>query len=332
MEGPMQKNIAVTGASGHIGNTLCRLLVDKGYRVKAMYHSGSKSLEGLPLQLIRGDVLSHADLEQLIAGCETVINCAAIISIHGDPKGMVLKTNTVGPKNILEISKRLGVKKIIHISSTHAVMETPSSLSFNETRPYKTKEDYAYDYSKAVGEQIMLAGAKDGPEVVVLRPSSVIGPYDFKPSEMGKALIDFYNQEIPVLPEGGYDFTDVRDVAHSIFSSIENGRNGEVYLLSGKYYSLKELVMLVQKVTGKKVPQKVVPYWLLKSVLPIIKLYSKLSHAEPLFTIEAIDALKNGHPSMDHSKAAAQLGYHPRPLEETLRDFYEWQRSNHTIK
>jgi dihydroflavonol-4-reductase len=177
----------------------------------------------------------------------------------------------------------------------------------------------------------MLEGSKNGLDVVVIRPSSVIGPNDYKPSEMGKALIDFYYQKIPVLPQGGYDFVDVRDVADSIISAIEHGKNGQVYLLSGKYYSLKELAKLVQKVTGKKVPQVVIPYWLLKSILPLIKLYSKLSHAEPLFTIESIDALKNGHPNMDHSKAATQLGHHPRPLEETLRDFYEWQRTNHTI-
>jgi dihydroflavonol-4-reductase len=327
----MPTTIAVTGASGHIGNVVCRLLSEKGYRVKAMYHSNQTSLQGLALEIVQGDVLNKADLARLIDGCDVVINCAAIISIHGDPTGIVFKTNTEGPKNIVEISKAKGVKKIIHISSTHAVKEIPATLAFDESRSYKTSSDYAYDYSKAQGEQIMLSGAGKGLEVVVLRPSSVIGPHDFKPSEMGKALLDFYLQKIPFLPHGGYDFVDVRDVAQSIVAAIDKGTRGEIYLLSGKYYSLKTIANLVHTVTGKKIPQKVLPYWLLKSVLPLISVYSRMTHAKPLFTIESIDALKNGHPNMDHSKAAAQLGHRCRPIEESLYDFYRWQLSNNII-
>jgi dihydroflavonol-4-reductase len=327
----MQTTIAVTGASGHIGNVVCRLLPEKGYRVKAMYHSSKKSLEGLDLEILQGDTLNKADLEKLIDGCDVVINCAAIISIHGDPTGIVFKTNTEGPKNILEVSRAKGVKKIIHISSTHAVMEIPASLPFDETRPYKTAADYAYDFSKATGEQIMLAGASNYLKVVVLRPSSVIGRFDFKPSEIGKALLDFYNQKIPFLPEGGYDFADIRDVVQAIVSAINKGKNGQVYLLSGKYYSMKALAQLVHKVTGKKVTQRVLSYHFLKMVLPLVKLYSRIIGAKPLFSADSLDALKNGHPDMDHSKATAELGYRPRPLEETLIDFYAWQKEQQKI-
>lgn len=326
----MPTTIAVTGASGHIGNTVCRLLLAKGYLVKAMYHSNKNSLEGLSIELIQGDVVNKDDVARLITGCDVVINCAAIISIHGDPTGIVFKTNTEGPKNVLEVSKAAGVKKIIHVSSTHAVVEIPSGLPFDEKRPYKTSTSYKYDFSKAQGEQLMLAGADNNLEIVVLRPSSVVGRYDFKPSEMGKALLDFYRQKIPFLPYGGYDFVDVRDVAQSIVAAIDKGKSGEVYLLSGKYYSLKVLAKLVRTTTGKKVPQSVLPYWLLRSTLPLVTLYSKITRAAPLFTIESIDALKNGHPNMDHSKAASQLGHQCRPLEETIRDFYEWQFANNT--
>ncbi|MBL0339813.1 MAG: NAD-dependent epimerase/dehydratase family protein [Bacteroidetes bacterium] len=251
----MKTSIAVTGASGHIGNVICRMLIVRGFHVKALYHSDKRSLEGLPLELFQGDILVKEDLIELVEGCDVVINCAAIISIHGDPTGIIFKTNTEGPSNVFEIAKTRGVKKFIHLSSVHAVEENPQTLPFDETRSYKTASADIYDYSKASGEQQVLNKQKSNAiEVVVLRPSSVIGRYDFKPSEMGKALLDFYHQKIPALPEGGFDFVDVRDVAQSVIEAIDKGRNGEIYLLSGKYYTLKELAHIVSKVTGKKIP------------------------------------------------------------------------------
>lgn len=325
----MNKTIAVTGASGHLGNVICRLLVEKGYKVKALFNSRNDSLKGLPIEAIQGDVLNKKDLEKLIDGCDIVINSAAIISINGDPKGIVFKTNTEGPKNVFEVSKEKGVKRIIHISSVHAVMEEPLELPFDETRPYKNASCFAYDYSKAMGEQTMLKHAGNtNPEVVVLRPSCIIGPFDFKTSEFGKALIKFYHRKIPVMPEGGYNFVDVRDVANTVINAMEKGKNGEIYLLTGKYYSMQQLAEVIQKVTGIKTPKRSLSYPLLKSMIPAISAFSKLTKSEPLFTIESINALKYGHPKMDNSKAINHLEHQCRPFEESIHDFYEWQKSN----
>lgn len=324
----MPETIAVTGASGHIGNVVCRMLLEKGFNVRALYQSDSRSLEGLAVTRIKGSVMDHKDLERLMTGCTIVIHCAAIISIHGDPGGLVWQTNTVGPVRVFEVAQQLGLKKMLHLSSVHAVMEAPLTGTFDETRPYKTAAAFAYDYSKSQGEQLLLAAAKDSPmAVVMLRPSSVIGPFDFKPSEMGKALLDFYAQKIPVLPEGGYDFVDVRDVAASILAAMEQGADKEVYLLSGKYHSMRDLAQCTREVTGKKVPGVVIPFWCLKLVLPLVALFSRITGAAPLYTIESITALKNGHANMDHSKARRVLGHQNRALTETLRDFYAWQKS-----
>ncbi len=329
----MKQKIAVTGASGHIGNVVCRLLIEHGYHVKAMYHSDHRSLDNLDVEKIKGNILSEKDLDQLIEGCEIVINCAAIVSIHGDPTGIIFKTNTVGPSTVLEICIRKGVKKLIHFSSVHAVMESSVDLPFTENLPYKTKINDTYDYSKAVGEQLLLNRQPPHQvEIVILRPSAVVGPYDYKPSPMGKALLDFYNQKIPVLAEGGFDFVDVEDVAKSAVAAIDKGRHGEVYLLTGKYYSLRELSLLVKKITGKKVPGMVVSYGILKMILPLITLMGKITRKPPLFTRTSIRALKTGHKNMDSSKAMRELGHNNRPLEETLRNFYEWQRSNKIIR
>lgn len=328
----MSIQIAITGASGHIGNVVCRKLLENGYRVKALYHSDKSGLEGLNVELIQGSTLNKNDLSNLIDGCEIVINCAAIISINGDPKGDVFRTNTEGPKNVLEVAIEKGVKKLIHLSSVHAVTELPHSQTYDETRPYKTKADFVYDYSKAIGEQLLL-NTKHTTEldVVIVRPSCVVGPFDFKPSKMGVALLDFYKQKIPFLPFGGYDLVDVRDVANAIITAITKGNNKEIYLLSGKYYSLKELSQEVRTVTGKKVPTTVLPYAFLKCIVPFATAYYKISRKTPTITNESIAALKNGHPAMDNSKAKRDLGFKCRPLVETLTDFYAWQKEKKVI-
>ena len=329
----MSIKVAVTGASGHIGNVVCRKLVEKGYAVRALYNVDKSSLYQLPLELMQGSVLDQELVGKFVEGCDVVINCAAIISIDGDPDGKVFKTNTEGPENILQASIKKSIKRIIHLSSVHAVTELPHSQPYDELRPYKNSSHSAYDYSKAHGEQILLNRSMGLPvEVVILRPSCVIGPHDYKPSKMGSALIDFYNQKIPFLPPGGYDLVDVRDVADSVVASIEKGRNGEVYLLSGKYYDFKQLAIAIHEVTGKKTPRGVIPYWLMKGMVPLALMHSKLTGSSKSITQESIEAVKNGHPNMNHSKAKKELGHKPRPLIDSLNDYFNWQKKQKNIR
>lgn len=325
--------VGVTGAAGHLGNVVCRRLIENGYEVRVLYRKDDQAFADLPVEKQIGDVLDTDSVDAFVKGCDIIIHSAAIISIHGDPTGIVHRTNTEGPRNIAEACVRHGIKKLIHVSSTHAVMELPFETPFDETRPYKQKGSFAYDFSKSTGEQLILEYFRNGKlNGIVVRPSSVIGPFDYKPSEIGKALLDFYNRKIPVLPPGGYNFIDVRDISQTIVNAIEKGRNGEIYLLSGVYYSMRNFAKIVQEVSGKKVPKMVMPFWFLKILLPFVKLYGKLKRANPVFTIEAITALKLGHPNMVNEKAQKELGHVCRPLKETIADFYTWQRERGVIQ
>ena len=324
--------IAVTGASGHLGNTVCRVLLERGFSVNAFFNSDKKALHDLSVNATQGSVLNPENLSDLMHGCDAVIHCAAVISINGDPTGIVHKTNTEGPKNIAEVSKKLGIKKIIHVGSVHAVLEHPLNSLFDETRPHKQPGSYAYDYSKACGEQLVFGITKNSQtEAVVVRPSLIIGPYDFKPSEIGKVLLDYYHNRLPAITAGGYNFIDVRDVANSIVEALEKGRNGEIYHLTGKYYTLKNLSEAVKKVTGKKVPEMPVPFWLLNMSLPFFRLQSRLNGAAPVLTREALHALKYGHTNMVNAKAQRELRHSFRPLEESIADYYEWQKMRKVI-
>jgi dihydroflavonol-4-reductase len=318
-------NIAVTGASGHIGNVCCRLLLADGHNVRAQYNSDAYPLNALDLELMQGNVLNKDFLLEFFRGCDAVIHAAALISIHGDPDGSVFRTNTQGPRLVMEAAQECHIKRLVHLSSVHAVTELPHSMPYNEERPYKTAADPAYDYSKAVGEQLLLDRSNTGPtELVIVRPSCVIGPYDFKPSKIGAALLDLYYQKMPFLPPGGYDFIDVRDVSRSIIKAIDSAVRPGIYLLSGKYYNFKELATAVHAVTGKKVPQTVIPYRLLNALLPLVSMHARVKGAAPSLTRESIAAIRNGHPQMDNRKAKNTLGHTNRPLEESLNDFYTW--------
>jgi dihydroflavonol-4-reductase len=184
-----------------------------------------------------------------------------------------------------------------------------------------------YDFSKASGEQVFKKGcAESSTELIILRPSSIVGPFDFKPSLLGAALLDFYHQKIPFLPQGGYDFVDVRDVAQAAVNAIHLGKHGEVYNLSGTYYTFKKFARVIQKVTGKKVPQRVIPYKLLRAILPLVSLYARWTKTLPAITRESIDAVYLGHPQMEHAKAKKDLHFSCRALEESLHDYYSWQK------
>ena len=322
------QTVAVTGASGHIGNVVCRVLLASGYRVQAQYRSDFRALQALDLEPIQGDVTSINDLHKLMNGCQFVINCAGAISISGGKGGEVHRANVLGPRNVLRAAAENGLRRMVHLSSVHAVNDLPHHAPYNESRPYKERNSFAYDHSKAQGELAVLNGAKNQPiEVVVVRPSAVVGPFDFKPSEMGSAIARMYRRSLPVVPPGGYNLVDVRDVAEGVVKALERGQNGEVYLLSGKYYSVRDLVREVRALRGHKASPMVAPYWLLAGAIPFAWAYGKVTGKPNPLTHEALVALLEGHPNMDFSKAQAHLGHAPRTLQESLRDFIVWTES-----
>lgn len=325
-------HIAVTGANGHLGNVVCRTLLEQGFMVSALYHSDTKALEGLDVNRVQGNVLHQNDLAQFLADCDAVIHCAGLISLNGDPTGIVYRTNTEGAKNVAEVANRLQLKKMIYIGSVHAVVESPFDQPFDECRPYKSKESPAYDYSKAVGEQLVFETLKNSnTELVVIRPSSILGPYDFKPSEIGTAMFLLYREKLPVITAGGYDFVDVRDVANATIEALRKGRNGEIYHLTGHYFTLKAFVDITKKVTHKKAPSLILPFWLLNRLIPLLRIQSKMMGTSPVFTREMLDTLRDGHSNMISEKARKELSFQCRPLEDSMADFYQWANMQHFL-
>ena len=317
--------IAITGASGHLGTALISQLIElNDWEIKAQYNSQYPPIEHPNLHWIKGD-LSKESLAKLIVGMDYVIHCAAIISITGGQNGRVVDTNVNGTKNVLDTCIQHSIQRLIHVSSTHALQENPFDSEFNETRPYKTSADFAYDYSKAQAEKLVLQEVTSGKiDALIVRPSAIIGPPDFKPSLMGQALMDFFKGKIPAVVKGGYDCVDVRDVATSIISALEKGVKGESYNLTGEYVTIKKLASIAANFGNVKAPKMVVPHWLILTVIPFIRFGARLTKKAPKFTKESTTVLLKGHQNMSHKKAQKVLGHSPRPLEKTIQDTLQW--------
>jgi dihydroflavonol-4-reductase len=177
----------------------------------------------------------------------------------------------------------------------------------------------------------MIEGSSHGPEVVVLNPTAILGPYDFQPSLLGNAVIRFYKGQNPSLIPGGYDWVDVRDVCYAAINAIDKGMPGECYLLSGSWKSLKDMACTVEKLGGHKTPWLNLPWWLAHVGAGVLNMHSTLTGGIPLYTSMSLDTLKESHRNISSAKAARDLGYSSRPFEETMADTIRWFKENNYI-
>jgi len=317
--------VAVIGASGLIGNNLCRALLKKGYRVKALIHKTTTSLEDLDIEKERGDILDPTALTQFLTGCHTVFHAAGKISIDGDKDGSVHAVNVMGTKNIVEACLATNVQKLIYFSSIHAIEQQPEG-PLDETRPLITTSSFEHDKAKSDAQREVMKGSAQGLDTVILIPTAAIGPYDFQPSLLGQGLMALYHRRLPTLIDGGFDWVDVRDIAKAAIAAMERGVPGQQYLISGTWTTVKRLACLVEEVTGVQPPKFTSPYWLARVGLPVAKAVSKLTEAPLLYTNETLQVLIRCNRNISSLKARRELGFHPRPLTETLRDTFAWHQ------
>lgn len=322
--------IAVTGASGHVGVNLCRMLIDGGHKVKALIHNNLKGLEGLDIEIIEGDITSEADLRRLCSGCEVVFHLAACISIRKHDK-RCYEINTLSCNMLLNAARAEHVRRIIHFSSIHAFKQEPLNRVLDENRELALSGNASYDRSKAMGHKIMIEGSKEGLEVVVLNPTAIIGPNDYKPSLLGNAVIRFYKGRNPSLLPGGYDWVDVRDVCVAAISAMEKGVPGECYLIGGSWQSLKKMADTIEKLGGHRAPRLCLPIWIAAIGAFFLNLHALFTGAVPLYTIMTLDTLRLSHNNISQRKAAEILGHKPRPFEVTMADTVNWFRENKYI-
>lgn len=318
------RRAALTGCSGHIGANLARQLVERGCEVRALVRKDLRAVEGLSLKRITGDLLDEGALRNAFEGADVVFHLAALITLRPDRSGVVWKVNVEGTRNVVAACVASGVKRLVHFSSIHAFSAHPLDRPVDETRaPAREPNLPIYDRTKVAGELEAMKGVDQGLEVVIVNPTAVIGPYDYKPSATGRVLLDLRRGRMPAIVKGGFNWVDSRDVAAGAIAASEMGRPGERYLLAGHHLSLAALAQLASEITGAPPPRFELPVWLARAGLPFAALVSAISGAEPKFTRASLRAVTQ-HQQISHAKASNELGYTPRPIRETIMDTYRW--------
>ncbi len=321
-------NVAVTGATGHIGASLVRQLIARGDDVRVMLHTNNgQALEGLDVATVTGDVTDPASLEAAFADAEVVYHLAALISITGAQGGRVARVNVEGARNVAQACMNVGVRRLVHFCSVHAFCQEPLHEPLEESRarvPPVGGRHPAYDRSKAEGERAVRSYLERGLDVVIVHPSGVIGPFDFAPSRMGQVFLDLFHGRLPSLIDGGFDWVDARDVARGAIAAAEHGTRGNSYLLSGRWCSVPELAQHVKAIVPAAQPPRITtPIWVARMGAPLMTTFAKVAGREPLYTSESLDALQANR-NYNHELAAVELGHAPRPLEQSIRDVYRW--------
>jgi dihydroflavonol-4-reductase len=315
----------VTGATGHIGNVLVRKLIERGGKVRVLIlpNECRDSLDGLQVEAIEGDVLNMDSLFKAMRGVRGVFHLAGVISIMPGADKLVRRVNIEGTKNILHVAKEMKVDRLVYTSSIHALKRVAEGV-IDETLPYDPDNPYGeYDRAKAEATLEVEKAARAGLEAVIICPTGVIGPYDFRGSLMGSVIRTAAENKPTLYVDGAYDFVDVRDVADGLIAAMEKGRCGESYILSGHKVSVRHLLETIRQIKGKHFFKMKVPFDLARFAALFTPMYYSLAGATPRFTPYSLEVLRSNS-NISHSKATHELGYQPRPLYESIRDAVKW--------
>jgi dihydroflavonol-4-reductase len=318
--------VAVTGAAGHVGGNLVRALLKEGREVRALLHEDRRAIQNLPVEIAHVNILDPASVRAALKNVDVVYHLAARISVSGDDGGLVQKINMNGTRNVVEGCLSEGVRRLVHFSSIHAFNQCPSKVPLDESRPLVDGGGWVlpYDLAKARGERIVSEAVGRGLDAVIVNPTAILGPNDFKPSAMGEVLLMLFRETMPALVAGGFDWVDVRDVVSGAMAAEKKGGKGEKYLLSGQWLSFADLAKTVKETVGVDVPRFVSPIWLAKLGAPFSCFLARYRKRRPLYTVKSLRVLCESNRCISHEKASKELGYQPRPIAETIRDSYRW--------
>ena len=317
----------VTGASGLVGANLIRALLAQGREVRALVHADRRALEGQDVEPFPADVRDLASLDQAMDGVDVVYHLAAMVSVAADAGPAMEAVNVLGTRNVVTACLNSSVRRLMHFSSIEALRQEPLDQPVDETRPLVDGDGVAtaspYGRSKARGEREVEAGIAHGLDAVILNPTAMVGPYDFKPSYAGQALIQLARGRIPALVPGGFDWVDVRDVVAGAIRAEQLAPSGARYLLGGHWHTLREVAQLAASTTGRSAPLITVPLGLADVAAPLLLQVALRTGAPPIYTRATLRMLR-GNRQVSHVRAAQELGYTARPLQASVRDTLGW--------
>lgn len=316
--------VFVTGGTGFIGANLVRLLLEKGYEVRALVRPESRldNLKNLEVEMIQGR-LTDAHLSPSLKGCQVLFHCAAHYSLWQNDKPLLEHDNIIGTRNILTAARQAGIERTVYTSSVAAIGVKPG-VAVNETyqSPVENLVGY-YKKSKYWAEQEAQNAVKLGQDIVIVNPSTPIGPWDIKPTPTGDLILRFLRRKMPAYVNTGLNFIDVRDVAQGHLLALEKGKMGERYILGHQNLTLKQFLDLLSEITGLPAPEKTLPLWLPWGIAWVDEMI--LAHLGKKPSIP-LDGVKMSKQPMYYnvSKAVEELGLPQSSIQTALKDAVNW--------
>ena len=332
----MKNNIyLVTGAAGFLGSNICRQLIARGERVRALIMNGDPAEKYVPkgVEIVHGDLLDETSLDVFFDTGEVddvyVIHCASIVWVKNEVNPKVHAVNVDGTANILAQCVKNRVTKLIYISSTGAIPELPHGEKIKEVDRFLPTDglvDY-YSKTKAEATQLVLDALKEHPDLdaSIVHPSGICGPYDYAFGSVTSMVRDFLQGKMKMGIEGTFNSVDVRDLAEGVIAACERGRRGECYIMSNEVVTMRDMFRLMNESVGLSHRYYVLSWEFAHVGVWFLGLASKFTGKDPLLSEFNIYML-NRNNEYDCSKAERELGFHCRPFSESIRDTVAWLR------
>jgi nucleoside-diphosphate-sugar epimerase len=327
----------VTGSTGLLGNNLVRLLIQRGFTVRALARSrekAEKQFAGLPVDVVIGDMTAVSAFAERLTGTDILFHAAAYYRDSykgGSHLKEALETNVNGTTALLEAAHRAGIRRCVYTSSI-AVLDAPPGVPIDETMSRSLADADPYYKSKILAEQALqrfLASHPDFWAAMVL-PGWMHGPGDIGPTSAGQMTLDFLAGRLHGAAPAGFSVVDARDAALALIAAAEHGRRGERYLAAGRSMTMAEIQLLLEKVSGVKASIQPVPFAVLFPVAVFSEAWGWLTKKPVLLSWASVKLMhrERGRTHFDSSKSERELNLHFRPAEETLADEVAWYRQN----
>lgn len=314
----------VTGGTGFLGLNLVEQLARRGWEIVALHRAGSntKHLARFPVRLAVGDIADRAAAAATMPQApDAVFHCAANTATWSRRFEEQWRDNVGGTAAVLAAARERGAQRFVHVSSVAVYGHDRATIA--EDSPQLPATGRGYAPSKVAAEQLVKAAAREGFAAVVVNPGHIIGRYDTH--NWARMIEMTVREKIPGIPPGSGSFCHAPAVAAAMIAAAERGAPGQNYLLGGADASFFEVFQIIGRITGTKVPRRVMPAAALRLYARILTGLAAVTGREPQVT-PAAAAIVTGRMRIDSSRAVRELGYQPVALETMIEDAYRWMK------
>ncbi len=320
----------VTGATGFVGAAVAKALLNGRWEVRVLARKTSdrRNLQNLDVDVIEGDLMDSSSLEHAAQGCQGLFHVAADYRLGAPDPAQLYRANVDGTRNVLSAARRAGVQRMVYTSSVATIGIPGDGTPGDERTPNALANMIGhYKRSKYLAEEVALGAAREGISVVIVNPSTPVGPGDVKPTPTGRLVLDAAAGRMPAYVDTGLNIVHVDDVANGHLLAYERGIAGERYILGGQDMSLREILAVIGGLTGRRPPQVRLPYGVVLPMAYVAHGFAKLSGRSGRLTLEGV-RMSRKRMFFSSSKAARDLGYAARAPVQAFEDAIRWFRES----